>query len=161
MLIVLLLLASHSVVSASLRPHGLQHARLPCPSPSPRVCSNSCPLSWTWVMPSNHLILCCPVLLLSSILPSIRIFSNELALHNRWPKYWSFSISISCEYSGLISFSIDWFEILAVQATLKSLLQHHKLKASILQHSAFFMVQLSYPYMTTMDLCQQSDVSAS
>ena len=100
-------------------------------------------------MPSNHLILCCPVLLLSSILPSIRIFSNELALHIRWPKYWSFSISISCVYSGLISFSIDWFEILAVQATLKSLLQHHKLKASNLQHSAFLMVQLLHPYMTT------------
>ena len=93
--------------------------------------------------------LCCPLLLLPSIFPSIRVFSNELALHIRWPKYWSFSFSISSsnEYSGLISFRIDWFD-LAVQGTLKSLLQHHSSKASILQHSVFFMVQLSHPYMT-------------
>ena len=102
-------------------------------------------------MPSNHLILCHPLLLPPSIFPSIRIFSNESALHIRWPKYWSlnFSISPSNEYSRLISFRMDWFDLLAVQGTLKSLLQHHSSKASILRHSAFFMVQLSYPYMTT------------
>ena len=103
------------------------------------------------VMPSNHLILCCPLLLLPSIFPSIRIFSNESALHIRWPKYWSFSFSISPsnEHTSLISFSIDWVELPAVQGTLKSLLQHHSSKASILQCSAFFTVQLSHPYMTT------------
>ena len=103
------------------------------------------------VMPSNHLILCCPLLLLPSIFPSIRVFSNESALHIRWPKCWSFSFSISpsSEYSGLISFRIHWFDLLAVQGTLKSLLQHHNSKASILRHSAFFVVQLSHPYMTT------------
>ena len=102
------------------------------------------------VMPSKHLILCRPLLLLSSIFPSIRVFSSELALYIRWPKYWSFSFSISPsnEYSGLISFKIEWFDLLAVQGTLKGLLQHHSLKASILQHSALFMVQLSHPYMT-------------
>ena len=98
------------------------------------------------VMPSNHLILCCPLLLLPSIFPSIRVSSNELALHIRWPKYWSFNFSISPsnEYS-LVSFRIDWFDLLAVQGTLKSLLQHHNLKASVLQCSTFFMVQLSHP----------------
>ena len=103
------------------------------------------------VMPSNHLILCCPLLLLLSMLPSIRVFSNESALCIRWPKYWSFrfSISPSSEYSRLISFRIDWFDFLAVQETLKSLLQQHNLKASILPHSACFIVQLSYLYMTT------------
>ena len=103
------------------------------------------------VMPSNHLILCHPPLLLSSIFLSIRVFSNESALRIRWPKYWSFSSSIrsSNEYSGLISFRIDWFNLLAVQGTLKSLLQYHSSKASILRHSAFFTVQLSHPYMTT------------
>ena len=103
------------------------------------------------VMPPNHLILCRPLLLLSSIFPSIRVFSSELLLHIRWSKYWTFSFSISPsnEYSGLIAFRIDWFDLLAVQGTLKSLLQHHSSKASILQHSAFFMVQLSHPYMTT------------
>ena len=102
-------------------------------------------------MPSNHLILCCPVLLLSSILPSIRIFSNESVIHIRWPKYWSFSFNISPsnEYSGLISFRMDWLDLLAVQETLKSLLQHHSSKASILQRSAFFTVQFSHPYMST------------
>ena len=102
------------------------------------------------VMPSNHLVLCCPLLLLPSIFPSIRVFSNESAFRIRCPKYWSFSFSISPskEYSGLISFRIDWFDLLAVQRTLKSL-QHNSSKASILQHSAFFMVQLSHPYMTT------------
>ena len=96
------------------------------------------------VMPSNHLILCCPLLLPPSIFHSIRVFSNESALHIRWPKYWSFSISPSNEYSGLISFRIDWFDRLIVQGTLKSLLQYHSSKASVLQHSAFFMVQLNF-----------------
>ena len=102
------------------------------------------------VMPSNHLILCRPLFLLPSIFPSIRVFSNDSALHTRWPKYWSFSFSISTanEYSGLISFRMDWLDLLAVQGTLKSLFQHHSSKASILWHSAFFMVQLSHPYMT-------------
>ena len=103
------------------------------------------------VMLSNHLILCRPLLLPPSILPNIRVFSNESVLRIRWPKYWSFSFNISPsnEYSGLISFRMDWLDLLAVQGTLKSLLQHHGSKASILQHSAFFMVQLSHPYMTT------------
>ena len=103
------------------------------------------------VMPSNHLILCHPLLLLPSIFPSIVVFSNESVLHIRWPKYWSFSFSISPsnESSGLISFRVDWFDLLAVQGTLKSLLQHHSSKASVLWHSVFFVVQLSHPYMTT------------
>ena len=103
------------------------------------------------VMPSNHLINCHPLLLLPSVFPSIKVFSNESVLHIRWPKYWSFSFSSnpSDEYSGLISFRTDWLDLLAVQGTLKSLLQHHSSKASILQHSAFFIVQLSHPYMTT------------
>ena len=103
------------------------------------------------VMPSNHLILCRPLLLLPSLCPSIRVFSNESALHIRWPKDWSFSFSIShsSEYSGLISFGMDWLDLLAVQGTLKSLLQHHSSKASSLWYSAFFTVQLSHPYMTT------------
>ena len=103
------------------------------------------------VMPSNHLILCRPLLLLTSIFPSIRVFSNESALHIRWAKYWSFSFNISPsnEQPGLISFRMDWLDLLAVQGTLKSLLQHHSSKASILWHSAFFTVQLLYPYMTT------------
>ena len=102
-------------------------------------------------MPSNHLILCHPLLLLPSIFPSIRVFSNESALCIRWPKYWSFSFNISPsnEYSGLISFRMDWLDLLAVQGTLQSLLQHHSSKASTLQRSAFFTVQLSHPYMTT------------
>ena len=122
------------------------------------------------VMPSNHLILCHPLFLLPSIFPSIRAFSNELALHIRWPKYWSFSFSKSPsnECLGLISFRINWFDLLTVQGTLKSLLQQHSSKASILQYSAFFMVQLSHLYMTTgktialtfTEVCQQSDVSA-
>ena len=101
------------------------------------------------VMPSNQLSFCHPLLLLPSILPSIRVFSNESVLRIRWPKYWSFSISPSNEYSSLISFRVDWFDLLAVQRTLKSLLQHHSSKASVLQGSAFFMVQLSHLYMTT------------
>ena len=102
-------------------------------------------------MPSSHLTLCHLLLLLPSIFPNIRVFSNESALHIRWPKYWNFRFSISLfnEYSGLISFRIDWFDLLAVQGTLKSLLQHHNSKASILWHSAFFLVQLSHLYMTT------------
>ena len=102
-------------------------------------------------MPSNHLILCRPLLLLPSIFPSIRVFYNESALHIRWPKYWSFSFSISPsnEHPGLISFRMHWLDLLAVQGTLKSLLQHHSSKALILRHSAFFTVQLSHPYMTT------------
>ena len=101
------------------------------------------------VMPSNHLILWCPLLLPPSIFPSIRGFSNELVLHIRWPEYWTFSIRPSNEYSGLISFTVDWFDLLAVKGTLKSLLQHHSSKASIPQRSAFFIVQLSHAYMTT------------
>ena len=109
-------------------------------------------------MPSNHLIWS-PLLFPPSIFPSIRVFSNELAVHIRWPKYWSFSISPSNEYSGLISFRIDWFDLFVVQGTLKSLLQHHSSKASILQHSAFFIVQVSHLYMTTgrtIDLTRQT-----
>ena len=103
------------------------------------------------VMPSNHLILCRPLLLLPSIFPSIRVFSNESALHIRWPKYWSFSFNVSPsnEHPGLIFFRMDWLDLLAVQGTLKSILQHHSLKESILQRSAFFTVQLSHPYVTT------------
>ena len=109
------------------------------------------PMSIESVMPSSHLILCHPLLLLPSIFPSIRVFSNESALRIRWPKYWSFSfhISPSNEHPGLISFRMDWLDLLAVQGTLKSLLQHHSSKASIFWHSAFFIVQLSHPYMTT------------
>ena len=109
------------------------------------------PMSAESVMPSNHLILCCPLLLPPSIFPSIRVFSSESALHMRWPKYWSFSFSISSsnEHPGLISFRMDCLDLLAVQRTLKSLLQHHSLKASILWCSAFFIVQLFHPYMTT------------
>ena len=120
------------------------------------------------VILSNHLILCCPLLLLPSIFPRIRALPNESALHIRWLKYWRFSFSISSSngYSGLISFRIDWLPLLAIQGTVRSLLQHHNSKASIIQHSAFFMVQLSHPYMITgkiialTDLCQQSDVFA-
>ena len=103
------------------------------------------------LMPSSHLILCCPLLLLPPIPPSIRVFSNESTLHMRWPNYWSFSFSISPsnEHPGLISFRMDWLDLLAVQGTLKSPLQHHSSKASILQHSTFYTVQLSHPYMTT------------
>ena len=100
------------------------------------------------VMPSNHLILCC-LLLLPSVFPSMRVFANESALRIRWPKYWHFSISPSNEYSGLISFKVDWFDLLVVQGTLKKLLQHHSWKASILRYCAFFMVQFSHPYLTT------------
>ena len=104
-------------------------------------------MSVEWVLPSNHLILCCPLLLLPSIFPSIMVFSNEPVLHIKWPKYWNFSISPSSEYSCVISFRIDWFDHLAVQGTFESLLQHHKSKPSILQCPVFIMVQLSHPYM--------------
>ena len=130
-------------MSDSLRNHGLQHARLPCPSLSPGVCLNSCPLS-RWCHPTVSS--CHPLLPLPSILPSIRVFSNELVLCIRWPKYWNFSFSPSNEYSEWISFRMDWFDLLAVQGTLKSLLQHHSLKASFLQRSAF-MNQLLHQYM--------------
>ena len=124
-----------SVVSNSLWPRGLQHTRLPCPSPTPGAHSNSCPSES--VMPSNHLILCRPLLLLPSVFPSIRVFPNELVLHIRWPKDWSFSFSISPsnEHPGLISFRMDWLDLLAVQGTFKSLLQHDRSKASIQNHA--------------------------
>ena len=135
----LLLLFSCSVVSDCLWPHGLWHTRFPCPLLSPGLGSNSCPLS-QWYHP---IISSCHPLLLPSIFPSIRVYSNESALRIGWPKCWSFSISSSNDYLGLIFFRIDWFDLLAFQGILKSLLQHHSLKASVLQHSAFFMVQLS------------------
>ena len=138
---------SCSVVSDSLWPHEPQYARPPYPSPTPGVYPNPCPLSW-WCHPT---ILSFFPLLLPSIVSSIRVFSNESALHIRQPKYWSFSFNISPsnEHPGLISFRMDWLDLLAVQETLKSLLQHHSSKASILQRSAFFIVQLSHPYTTT------------
>ena len=140
---------SSSVLSDSLRPHELQHVRPPCPSPTPRVHPQPMPI--VSVMPSNYLILCHSLLFLPSVFPSIRVFSNESALHIRWPKYWSFSfnISLSNEHPGLISFRMDWLDLLAVQGTLKSLLKHHSSKASILRHSAVFIIQLSHPYVTT------------
>ena len=149
---------SRSVVSNSLQPHRMQHARLPRPSPTPRACSNSCPSHW-WCH-SNHLILCRPLLLPPSIFPSIRVFCNELALHIRWSKFWGFS---SCnEYSGLISFMIDWFDP-AVQGTIKSILQNHSSKALIVWCSVFswsnshYWKNRSFNYM---DLHRQSNVSA-
>ena len=137
-------------MSSSLRPNGLQHTRPPYPS----ITNSRSLLKLMYiesVMPSNHPILCHPLLLLSSIFPNIRFFSNESVLHIRWPKHWSFNFSIdpSSEYSGLISFRMDCLGLLAVRGTLKSLLQHHSSKASVLQCSIFFMVQLSHPYMTT------------
>ena len=139
---------SRSVLSNSLRPPGLQHARLPCPSPTPRVYPNSRPSS------DGHSTVLSFVISFSSCLqsfPVIRVFSNESALCIRWPKYWSFSFSISPsnEHPGLISFRMDWLDLLVVQGTLKSLLQHHNSKASILWHSAFFVVHLLHPYITT------------
>ena len=131
-----------------LQPHGLQHTRLPCPSPMPKACSNSCPSNqWCHLTISSSVI---PFSCLQSF-PAIRVFSSESVLHIRWPKFWSFrfSISPSNEYSVLISFRTDWLDLLAVQGTLKSLLQHHSSKALILRHSAFFTVQLWRPYMTT------------
>ena len=135
-------------MSDSLQSHGLQHARFP------RITNSQILLKLRSIeleMPCNHLILCRPLLLPPSIFPTIRVFSSDLVLRIRWPKYWSFSfiISPSNEYSGWISFRMDWLDLLAVQGTLKSLLQHHSSKASILQCSAFLIVQLSHPYMTT------------
>ena len=140
---------SCSAMFDSLWSHGLQHARPPCPSPAPGVYPKL--MSIESVMPSNHLILCHPLLLLSLIFPSIRVFSSESALRIRWPKYWTFSFNISPsnEHSGLISFRRDWLDLLAAQGILESLLQHHSSKAAIFQRSAFFIVQLSHPYMTT------------
>ena len=135
---------SCSVVSDSLWPHESQHTRLPCPSPTPGVYSNSCPLSrWCHPAISSSFI---PFSSCPQSLPAIRVFFNESTLCMRWPKYWSFSVSISpCnEHPGLISFRMDWLDLLAVQGTLKSLLQHHSLKVSIFRHSAFFTVQLSH-----------------
>ena len=131
-------------MSDSLQPHELQHTSIVSQSLLKF-------LSIEFVTRSNHLILCRPLLLLPPIPPSIRVFSNESTLRMRWPKYWSFSFNISPsnEHPGLISFSMDWLDLLAVQGTLKTLLQPHSSKASILQHSAFFTVQLSHPYMTT------------
>ena len=132
-------------MSNSFWPHGLHHAKLPCSLPTPRAYSDS----GGWCHPTISFR--CPLLLPPSIIPSIKVFFNESVLHIRWPKYWSFSFSTSPsnKYSGLISFRMDWLDLLAVQGTLKSLLQHHSSKASILQRSAFFKVQLSHPYMTT------------
>ena len=140
---------SHSAVSNSLQPHGLQQNRPLCPSPTPWVYSNSCPLS-QWC----HSTISSSVISFSShlqIIPSIRVFPNETILHIRWPKYWNFSFNFSpsSKYSGLISFRMDWLDLLTVQGTIKSLLQQHSSKASVLQRSAFFIVQFSHPYMTT------------
>ena len=137
---------SDSVVSDSLWPHGLQHPRLSITNSQSLLKF----MSIKSVVPSNHLILCRPLLFLPPIPPSIRVFSSESTLHMRWPKYWcfSFSISLSNEYSGLISFRTDWFDLLAIGGTLKSLLQHHSSKASNLWCSVFFIFQLSHPYMT-------------
>jgi len=131
-------------MSDSFQPHELQHPKPSCPSPTPGVHPNPRPLS-------RHVILCRPFLLLPSIFPSIRVFSNESALRIRWPKYWSFRFNISPSngHPGLISFRMDWLDLRAVQRTLKNLLQHHSSKASTLQHSAFFIVQLSHLHMTT------------
>ena len=139
---------SHSVLSDCLRPHGLQHAISLSITNSQSLLKF---VSIILVMPSNHLILCHPLPLPPSIFPSIRGFSNESVLHIRWPNYWSFSFNISTsnEYSGLISFRMNWFDLLAVQGTLKSLLQHHSSKTWIIWCSAFFIGQLSHPYMTT------------
>ena len=140
---------SRSVMSDFLQPHEPQHSQTSLSITNSQ--SPPKPMAIESVMPSNHLILCHPLLLLPSIFPSIRVFSSESALHIRWPKYWSFSFNIrpTNEHPGLISFRMDWLDLLEVQGTLKSLLQHHSSKASILQRSAFFTAQLSHPYMTT------------
>ena len=132
-----------------LWPHGLQYAKLPCPSPTPRVHPNPCPLSCDDILPSHPLSSSHSPLAFN--LSQYRVFSNESVLRIRWTKYWSFSFNIipSNEHPGLISFRMDWLDLLAVQGTLKSLLQHHSSKESIFRHSAFFIVQLSHPYMTT------------
>ena len=145
----LLLFKWTRVVSESLWLHGLQPARLPCPPLSAVVCSNSCPLNWWCYLTISSSAT--TLLLLASVFPRIKVFSNESALHIRWPMYWSFSVSSSSEYSGWISFRIDWFDLLAVQGTLKNLLQHCNLKAS-----AFFMARLSHLYMTTGGIKKES-----
>ena len=129
-------------MSDILRPHGPQHDRTSCPSATPEVYQNPKPMSTKSVIPSNHFILSSPLLLMLSTFPSIRIFSNESALQIKWPKYWSFSFNISPsnEHPGLISFRMDWLDLLVVQGTLKNLFQHHSSKSSILRHSAFFIV---------------------
>ena len=141
------MLFSRSVVSGSLQRHGLQHTRLPCPSPTPRACSNSYPLSW-WYHPTISFSVI-PFSFCLQFFPASGSFLMSLCI--RWPKYWSFSFSISLsnEYSGLISFWMDWLDLLVVQGTLKSLLQHHSSKASILRPSAVFIAQLSHPHTTT------------
>ena len=137
-------------MSNSLWPHGLQHTRFHSSSLSPRVCSNSCP---ELAVLSNHLLLFHPFFLVPSVFPNTRVFSSESALRIRWPNYWSFSFSFSIspsnEYSGLISFRMDWLDLFAVQGTLKSFFQHHNSKASVVWCAAFFMAQLSHLYMTT------------
>ena len=157
---------SRSAVSDSLQPYGQHHPGLPLHHQLPELLKL---MAIEQVMPSNHLILCCPLLLLPSVIPSIRVFSNESLLPIRWAKYWSFSFSISPsnEYSGLIPFRIDRLDLLAVQGTLKSLLQHHSSKASILQCSAFFLIQLSHPHdywenhsFDQTNLCWKSNASA-
>ena len=145
----LLFLFSFTVISESLWPHGLQHARFPCPSLFPRACSNSCPLnSWCHTTISSSVV---PFFSCLQSFPAWGFFPNESTLHIRWPKYWSFSFNISPsnEYSGFISFRIDWFDLLVAQVILISLLQNHNSKASTLQRSTFCMVQLSHPHMTT------------
>ena len=143
------LLFRHSVVYDYLRSHGLQHARLPCHSPSLGACSNSCPLS-RWLSPTISSSVA-PLFLLPAIFPSVRVFSRKSVLRIRWPKYWNLSFSIGPPnvYSGLIFFRIDWLDLLAIQGTLNSLLQHHSSKPTVLRCSAFFIVQLSHPYMAT------------
>ena len=156
----MLLTTANTFIIPSIVVQSLSHVQLfATPWTIAHQASPSFTISWSLLnlmsiesmMPSNHLILCHSLLLMPSTFPRIRVFFNELALYIRWPKYWSFSSSIctSSEYSGLISFRIDWFDHLAIQGTLKSLLLHHSLKASLLQHSAFFMAPLSHPYMTT------------
>ena len=180
MFVFLWLTSLSMIISQFSSVQSLSHVQL-FVSPWTAECQASLSITNSWsllklmsiepVMPSNHLILWHPLLLLPSIFPSIRVFSNESALCIRWPKYWSFSFNIcpSNEHSGLISFRIDWLDLLEVQGTLKSILQHHSSKASILRQSAFFIVQLSHPYTTPgktkaltrqMDLCWQSNVSA-
>ena len=154
----LFLSSGHPILLVSVQFSSVAQSCLTLYYPLTAACQASLSITSFWsllkfmsiesVMPSNHLILCCPLLLLPSIFPSIRVFSNESVLCIRWPKYWSFSFSISPsnEYSGLISFRVDWLDLLAVQGTLKSLLQHHSSKASIIWHYAFFIVQLSHPF---------------
>ena len=143
-----MLFFSCSVMFSSLQPHGLEHTRPPCPSPTPEFTKTHVHWVGDAIQLSDSL---CPLLLLPAVFPSIRVFCIESALHIRWPEYWSFSFNISpsSEHPGLIAFRMDWLDLLAVQGTLKSLLQYHSSRASLLQHSTFFIVQLLYPYMIT------------